>query len=594
MGSQNSRRQVILGHGNTWHDPALAVGDGDRVFAESIERHTQCKRGIEMTRPWYSWRAIKAFLSQEGEWPVSEADVVAISTWTRPETQKLSQLLDNPSRHPIIALLAGSTLLEQVSTNLLGWTLRGHRPRPFAPPRTDSPGVLSPLGTTWRSKTLGHQLAHAANAVYTSPFEECVVMIVDGYGEGTALSLYHFSDNRFELLSEVRPGVSLGLLYGLVTQFCGFNPYEGEEWKVMGLAAYGEYREEIYRFFKDRVVVDGLEVDFRPPAGAKAAFDSIAWRELEHLTGGFRHPDDNDVRRSADLAHNFQRSFADVIVELARNAADLGLSKNLAYVGGCALNSAANGRIVPESGFTSLHIPCAPADDGNALGAVLYEKHTLRGDPVPSGPMSPYLGSRIDRSRLEQVLELGRLRHSQISDESELCEEVADRLAAGRIVGWVQGRAEFGPRALGNRSILADPRAPDMKERINNLVKFREMYRPLAPAILVEYVDEYFEQAQPSYYMERTLRYRPEVCDKVPGVVHRNGTGRLQTVEDTWNPRFHRLLQAFHIKTDIPILLNTSLNVMGKPIVHSVEDAVAVFFSTGLDDLVIDDFLIEK
>lgn len=592
--SPKSRRQIIIGHANTWHDPALAVSDGDRMFAESIERHTQCKRGLEMTRPWYSWRAVQAFLSGGGEWPVADADIVAISTWTRPDVQRVAKVLDNPSLHPFVALLAGSTLLEPVSTNLLGWTLRGHRPRPFALPRTELPGVLPGRDACWRSKTLGHQLAHAANAVYTSPFEECVVMVVDGYGEGTAISFFHFADNRFLPLSQVRPGVSLGVLFGIVTQFCGFNPYEGEEWKVMGLAAYGRFREDIYRFFRHRVVVEGLEVDFRPPAGASSAFDNKAWSELELLAGGFRHPDDRDVLGAADLAHSFQRFFEDVIVELARNAADLGLSKNLAYVGGCALNSAANGRILPETGFTSLHVPCAPADDGNALGAVLYEKHALRGEPRPTGPVSPFLGSRIDRSRLEQVLRLGRLKHRRLTDRTELSEEVADRLVNGRIVAWVQGRAEFGPRALGNRSILADPRSTQMKDRINRFVKFREMYRPLAPAVLEGYVDQYFERGQSSYYMERTLPFRPEVRDKVPAVVHRDGTGRLQTVRESWNPPFHQLLRAFHEKSGVPILLNTSFNVMGKPIIHSVEDALAVFFSTGLDDLVIDDILIEK
>lgn len=588
------RRQIVFGHGNTWHDPALAIADGERLFAEAIERHTQCKRGIEMTRPWYSWRAVKEFLGRNGAWPVADADVLAISSWTRPTVGSMSQLLDNPSLHPIIALLAGSTLLEPVSTNLLGWTLRGHAPRPFKLPDAEGPGLLPANGTRWQAKTLGHQLAHAANAVYTSPFDECVVMIVDGFGEGTALTFFHFADNRFELLAEARPGVSLGFLYGLVTQFCGFNPYEGEEWKVMGLAAFGEFRQEIYDFFRRRIAVDGLTVEFRPPAGRKAAFDTAAWRELETLVGGFRAPGGDDVLAAADLAHNFQRLFADVLVELAAGAAALGLSQNLAYAGDCALNSAANGRILAETGFTALHVPCAPADDGNALGAVLYERHLLRGEPRPPGPVTPYLGSRIDEERLDRMLKLGRLPHRRLADPAALADEVADRLAAGRIVAWVQGRAEFGPRALGNRSILADPRSPEMKDRINREVKFREMYRPLAPAILEEHVDEYFEAAQPSYYMERTLKYRPQARDRVPAVVHRNGTGRLQTVGKEWNPRFRGLLEAFHRKTGVPILMNTSFNVMGKPIVHSPEDAIAVFFSTGLDDLVIHDALIEK
>jgi carbamoyltransferase len=417
---------------------------------------------------------------------------------------------------------------------------------------------------------------------------------MDGYGEGSALSYFSFRDGRFELLHQVRPAVSLGLLYGLVTQFCGFNPYDGEEWKVMGLAAFGEPREPLYRFFRDRIVVDGLDPDFRPSAGRETAFDLAAWAELEHLAGGFRRPGDDDVLKAADLAHNFQRCFEEVVVELAHNLFALGLSKNLAFTGGCALNSAANGRIVPQTGFERLHVPCAPGDDGNALGAVLFERHHVRREPRTPRLLTPYLGSNADLGRLEQILGFGGIRCERTADEATLVARVADKLVAGRIVAWMQGRAEFGPRALGNRSILADPRDPQMRERINARVKFREFYRPLAPSILAEHGAEYFEDFQPSPYMERTLRFRPQAASRVPAVVHRDGTGRLQTVTAELNPLFHALLSAFHAKTGVPVLLNTSFNVMGKPIVHSVEDALATFFTSGLDDLVIGPYVIEK
>jgi carbamoyltransferase len=206
----------------------------------------------------------------------------------------------------------------------------------------------------------------------------------------------------------------------------------------------------------------------------------------------------------------------------------------------------------------------------------------------------PYLGSYIDTKNLERILGFGGVVHQEFSDEASLCSEVAQILSQGKIIGCVQGRAEFGPRALGNRSILADPRPKSMKDEINRRVKFREEYRPLAPSILHEHGEQYFENYQESPYMERTLRFRESVRDKVPAVVHVDGTGRLQTVKEEWNPLFYRLISEFYKRTNIPILLNTSLNVMGKPIVHSVSDALTVLYTTDLDFLIVGKYLIGK
>ncbi len=595
MGSPtNKGRDIIIGHANTWHDPAIAIAEDGHLFAEGLERHTQCKRAIDMPRLWYSWRPLKAWLSKTGPWPVEDANVVTISTWSKVGAMDAARSLGNPSGAPFVALVHSSILLEPLVDNQLGWMLRGLPPRPFAPPFVDSPGLKAVGRTTWESKTLMHQLAHAAAAVYTSPFEECAVVVMDGYGEGSAISYLFYQDNKFLLVNQVKPTVSLGLLYGLVTQFCGFDPYQGEEWKVMGLAAFGQKNDAIYRFFKDRIVVDGLDVAFRPVGESEKAFFPPAWAELEKLVGGFRPQGDDDVLRSADLAHNFQRAFEEVVFDVAYNFARLGLSPNLCFTGGCALNSAANGKLVPRSGFEKLHVPMAPGDDGNCLGAVLYEKHYVRKEPRTPALMSPYLGSEMDERRLETILGFGGIKHHRATDERALCEEVSGLLAEGKIVGWVQGRAEFGPRALGNRSILADPRSSSMKDQINRRVKFREFYRPLAPSVLVEHGAEYFEDFQPSPYMERTLKFRAEVAGKVPAVVHQDGTGRLQTVTADMNPLFHRLISAFHAKTGVPMLLNTSFNVMGKPIVHSVEDALAVFYTCGLDRLVVGNYILEK
>ena len=312
------------------------------------------------------------------------------------------------------------------------------------------------------------------------------------------------------------------------------------------------------------------------------------------MVGGFRAPTDPDVMRSADLAHNFQRSFVECIIELAANAARLGLSKNLALAGGCALNSSANGKLVAQTDFDRLHVPCAPGDDGNALGVVLHEMHQVRGEPRSPGIVLPYLGSTIDDEEVERILGFDGIGYHKADGDVGLCSEVAELLASGKIVAWVQGRAEFGPRALGNRSILADPRDPEMQDRINHRVKFREFYRPLAPAILDEFGTDYFDDYQPSPYMERTLVFREEARARVPSVVHVNGTGRVQTVREDWNPLFYGLIRCFHKQTGVPILLNTSFNVMGKPIVHTAQDAIAVFYTTGLDHLVLGRYILSK
>jgi carbamoyltransferase len=360
----------------------------------------------------------------------------------------------------------------------------------------------------------------------------------------------------------------------------------------MGLAGYGEPREEIYDFFRSHTVVDGLHLELTLPRRAKGRRESFFDR-FAALERFYRRPDDPDVMRAADLAHNFQRYFCDVVSELVHNAGELGLSRHLAYAGGCALNSAANGVLLDKSRFERLHVPCAPADDGNSLGAALYEKYFVRGAPRVPRTMSPYLGSTLDLDTLERILRYRGI-HARKLDEEELCREAAARLADGQILGWLQGRAEFGPRALGNRSILADARVRDMKDQINRRVKFREEYRPLGPAILHEHGPDYFEGYQESPYMERALRFRPAVRDEVPAAVHVDGTGRLQSVGKDTNPLFHALVCAFQDLTGVPLLVNTSFNVMGKPIVHGVADAITVFYTTDLDAMAIGPYLVTK
>jgi len=584
-----SRRAIIVGHANGVHDPAIAVVDDDVLVAEAFERHTQCKRSHDNLLLFYSGRALKATLREYGGWPVRHADVVAISSWRFGEGAGEAAATPTGEAAADHAITGGSWPRDRIFDHQLVWTLGGYPPYHISPAAAETLGLDLDIRLTRRSG-VPHHLAHAATAVYTSPFDRCVVMVLDGAGEDASTSFYLFHDNQFEFLHRCGLSHSLGILYATVTSLCGFNPIEGEEWKVMGLAAYGRPCDPIYQYFRERIEVRGLDVrlDDELVIGSPGAF-----RGLGAATGGFRSPSD-PIEHAADLAHNFQRAFEDTVVALASEAAALRLSPNLAYAGGCALNSAANGKIIGQSGFERLHVPSAPADDGNALGVALYEKYAVRGEPRSAELLTPFLGSRVDAGTLDRVRGLGGGDWREYSTDEALCDRIAALLAAGAIVGWVQGRAEFGPRALGGRSILAAPFPAGMKDRINERVKFREEYRPLAPAILHEHGPMYFEHYQESPYMERTLVVRSEMRDRIPAAVHRDGSARLQTVMADWNPRFHRLLASFHRLTGVPVLVNTSYNVAGKPIVHTIEDAVTVFHTTGLDVLVIDRWVLQK
>jgi carbamoyltransferase len=355
--------------------------------------------------------------------------------------------------------------------------------------------------------------------------------------------------------------------------------WKGEEWKVMGLAAYGQDDPRSYRALRSRLRVEGLRLSH--PRVDLAAMARLYARR--------------STADAADLARAGQKVFEDVLIELCRHLRALDLSHNVVLGGGCALNSSANGRVLRESGFAALHVPCAPADDGNALGAALlayYQDHPS--ERPPARLQQPFLGSDVDPRALGRLATSGAFPHVERLPDAQLARRVASSLAAGELVGFMQGRAELGPRALGNRSILADPRRADTKARINDAVKFREGFRPLAPAILPQHGREYFDDYADSPYMERSLVFRSEVRARVPAVVHVDGTGRLQSVREDWSPRLHGVLSAFHAETGVPVLLNTSFNVMGKPIVHSVEDAAAVFATSGLDVLVIDDHVFRK
>lgn len=371
-----------------------------------------------------------------------------------------------------------------------------------------------------------HHLTHAALGCYSSPFREAVCAVIDGFGEFGSTAFYSYREGRIELLHPPRSPFnversSLGFFYGLVCGLCGFDPLKGEEWKVMGLAPYGRVDPTLYRMLKSLIKAGDLAL----VRGLPVEEEKRLLQQLKEL----RRPPGTAPIEAANIARTGQQVFADLMRELLQGLSRKGVSANLVLTGGCALNSSYNGGILEEGAIQALYVPSAPSDDGNSVGAALLayvEDHP--GAPPPRRLLSPYLGSGISQETCANLLRFNRsprLRHLP----DTVVPETAKLLAQGKIIGWMQGRAEFGPRALGNRSILADPRSPDMKDRINGRVKFREEYRPFAPSILHECGPEYFENYQMSPYMERTLVFKQEVRAKVPAVVHQDGTGRLRS-----------------------------------------------------------------
>jgi carbamoyltransferase len=569
-------RRNYIGICCTLHDSAICVvnSSGDVVFAEAAERHLQSKRAFANVAddPVFIERVLQEYCERDAEivaaknWSAKSLVLFQVGEFLRsavnavvPVRHRLSPHLDTV-RYVLRCQLGTSSVASE--------SLRYKLSYPHSP--------LIYNGRRLQLKHFDHHLTHAAAGCYTSPFDDAVCAVVDAYGEGSSSACYHFKEGKLRPIPDSKsPFASLGYFYALICFACGFDSFKGEEWKVMGIAPYGKFNHELYDKLSRMLYVDGLRIRTRG-----MSIDKF-WLE-DHRS------------HAMDLAHTGQVVFEELLEQLLTNLANLGISRNLVYMGGCALNSTANGKIVSRTPFERLHIYSAPADDGTALGAALlayFQDHPYR--PLKGRPFTPYLGAEMPPYVLGHLAKFNESSPGFKKCGAQVVREAARLLAEGKIIGWVQGKAEFGPRALGNRSILASPCHAGIKDIINSRVKFREEFRPFAPSILHEYGDEYFENYEESPYMERTLRFRDDAVHKVPGVVHVDQSGRLQTVKREWNARYYDLIDEFRKLTGVPILLNTSFNVMGKPIVNSAEDAAGMLYTTGLDGVVIHDFIIE-
>jgi carbamoyltransferase len=443
---------------------------------------------------------------------------------------------------------------------------------------------LARFPTKAQFRFVEHHLAHAISAYSFSGFDDAAVLVLDGRGAWEASSLWHGRDGRLEHVWTIPWPNSLGLFYAQFTQYLGFQPYS-DEWKVMGLAPYGEpginLRDFIIPDDNPYKVSTRLLLDDKP-----APLAGITAR-----LGPQREAESEIDPKHKNLAFAVQDACEEAMMTLARAAVAKTDSRNICLAGGVALNSKANGKILSSGIVDRIFVQPAAGDDGVCLGAALAP-YLDNGGKLPKHKMRhAYLGAENSDEEIEKALTTYKLRATRVGDPAAAA---AEMLANGKILGWVQGRMEFGPRALGARSILADPRDPEMNAKVNNAVKFREWWRPFAPSMLAEVAGEYIESATDSPFMILTAQVKPEKRSVIPSVTHVDGSARPQTVERDVNPLYWRLIREFGNRTGVPVVMNTSFNLRGEPIVSTPTDAVRTFFSSGMDALVIGSFVVEK
>ena len=449
-----------------------------------------------------------------------------------------------------------------------------------------------------------HHLSHAASTYFPSPFKESAILTVDGVGEWATASYGVGKSNKIKLLKEIHFPQSLGLLYSAFTAFLGFEVNEGE-WKVMGLAPYGKpkYQKELWQTV-------GLNAD----GSFSLNFDYFSFhysdrysysQKLVDLLGPPVDPKNSHLvtPRSADIAASIQAVTEELLLNMAKNLKKISQSDNLCLAGGVALNSVANYRLLKESGFKNIFVQPAAGDSGGALGAALYVYHHVLNRQNRTAMDRACFGQEFDEENILHYLKNNNLHYRRLTND-QLVDFVSSLIMKGKVIGWMQGKFEWGPRALGHRSILADPRNPKMKDIINAKVKFREAFRPFAPSVLSDQAPNVFELPTSNYklltnhsplrFMLYVVPVKPAWRKKVPAVTHADNTARPQLVFKDTNPLYYNLISAFHRKTGVPLLLNTSFNLKGEPIVASPADAYSTFKRSGIDILVMGNFISEK
>jgi len=443
-----------------------------------------------------------------------------------------------------------------------------------------------------------HHLSHAAYTFFTSPFKESAILTVDGVGEWTTASFGKAEDTNIQLTNDIRWPHSLGLFYSAFTYYLGFKVNEGE-YKLMGLSSYGE--PKYYDLIKKELIDVKDDGSFR----LNMKYFAFTWDKVmindkfEKLFGVPRRSEDSKTEQiHFDIGASAQLVLEEILLKMARNVHEKTGLKNLCLGGGVALNGVANYRILKEGPFDKIHIPPSPGDGGSAIGCAAYvyysilnNERIIETDHAKIISNTAYLGPSYSNEEIKSFLDHYKIPYEKF-ERQQLLEHTAKLISEQNVVGWYQGRVEWGPRALGNRSILADPRNAKMKDILNEKIKHRESFRPFAPSILEEHASEYFELDIPSPYMLFVAKIKKP--DKIPAVTHIDGTGRLQTVSRLANPLYYDLINEFYKLTGVPVIVNTSMNVRGEPIVNTPSQAFEMLLKTDMDCIVMGDCIIGK
>lgn len=589
----------ILGISCYFHDAAAAIlRDGQLVAAAEEERFSRIKHDFDVPR-----RAIRFCLDRAG---LAAADLDYVVFFEKPLV-KFDRILQT-------TLATAPRSLTVFRKAMTAWLLDKLWIKNL---------LVRELGIPAdRVIFVPHHLSHAASAFFCSPFDRAAVLTVDGVGEWATTTIGHGEGTRLALEQEVRFPHSIGLLYSAFTAFLGFEVNEGE-YKVMGMAPYGtpRYVDRVWKLVRPHA--DGsftLDLDyfsFHYSATRTFSdrfvdlFGAPRRPETPFFTAATDYPSYYGAKPAAfaqlaaenahyaDLAASIQVVTEELLLGLARAAhARTGLTR-LCLAGGVALNSVANGRILRETPFEALYVQPSAGDGGAALGAALYAAHALLGEPRHFVMDHAYWGAAATDGEIAQAVAASGFTAEEMPDEERLIARTVDLLAGGAVVGWAQGAFEWGPRALGNRSILADPRRAAMKDVVNVKIKFREPYRPFAPSVTAPAASRYFslpcpEVQMPARFMLLVSPVRDERRDEIPAVTHVDGSARLQTVFEATNPRYYRLIDQFGQATGVPVLLNTSFNLRGEPIVNTPTEALSTFQRSGMDALVLNQTIVYK
>ncbi len=554
---------IIFGHNNTFNAPSISISYKDNLFSENFDSSMQIQNSFLYSTEKDSLDRFESLLSEKGI-PISYPSKVLFRTTWKPSLTK--NLFKNKVHDNNFRMFSQNVYLKSLPIVIFQIKKK----------------LKSNLNKSFKHYKTEHQLSHAANAVYTSTFDKCAIMVIDDFSEKFSTTFYTFKNNSFKVVHKNK--ASLGELYTSVAQLCDLPSNSNDHLKMIELSSTGKFIQSIYDFFANKIRRKGLSFSIKFELEDKSELEKIF-----HSSHGIK---------KSDLAYTFQDFFSDTIIDLATALAKITKEENLAYGGTCALNHLTNGKILTHTPFKRLHIPSSPGDNGNSLGALLYQKYKSCKEPRsltwPVFGSSPYLGKTFNEEKVESILKRGPFYYEEAFEKSVLLKKVSALLSQGHIIGWIQGKAEFSLKGLGNRSILADPRDPSIQEKFQVISENCQDSFPFGVSILHELGPGHFNNYQNSPYMEKSLSLKGDIHALLPGISHKNGLVQTHSVHKELNPTFHSLLKEFQTLTKIPLLLNTNINVLKNSNFLSEEDIFSLLLTTKLKFLILGNFIIKR